>query len=222
MSGSWAGCSLLPRQPRPRKRFRARPTSCLMSRFSRVGAESLRVRRPSGFAETSRPSGVGGCRCRLRAALLATPESYQGCRGLGQVRPGRWAGCGRKRSASRSRNSNGESSTTPLAAGRFDFRPQPRPARVAALCLGSTQRMGLMRPSGPRITESRSNANGGRAQYRFSVRGFPTDCVLSRSLGTPRFEADCVKGATIHTRFAGDSSFFYALTANRARPHSLG
>lgn len=27
---------------------------------------------------------------------------------------------------------------------------------------------------------------------------------------------------TVNTRFAGDFEFFYALTANRARPHSLG
>ena len=30
------------------------------------------------------------------------------------------------------------------------------------------------------------------------------------------------RALTIHTRFAGDFEFFYALTANRASPHSLG
>jgi transposase len=30
------------------------------------------------------------------------------------------------------------------------------------------------------------------------------------------------RASTIRTRFAGDFEFFYALTANRARPHSLG
>ena len=36
------------------------------------------------------------------------------------------------------RNSNGVSSTTPLAPGRVDFRPRPGPTQLAALCLGST------------------------------------------------------------------------------------
>jgi len=35
-------------------------------------------------------------------------------------------------------NSNGESSTTPLAPGRVDFRPRPGPTQLAALCRGST------------------------------------------------------------------------------------
>jgi len=33
---------------------------------------------------------------------------------------------------------NGSISTTPVAPGRVDFRPRPRPTQVAALCLGST------------------------------------------------------------------------------------
>ena len=33
---------------------------------------------------------------------------------------------------------NGESSTTPLAPGRVDFRPRPGPTQLAALCRGST------------------------------------------------------------------------------------
>jgi hypothetical protein len=40
---------------------------------------------------------------------------------------------GGTRSASRSRNSNGESSTTPLAPGRADLRPRPGPTQLAAL-----------------------------------------------------------------------------------------
>jgi hypothetical protein len=36
------------------------------------------------------------------------------------------------------KNSNGESSTTPLAPGRVDFRPRPGPTQLATLCRGST------------------------------------------------------------------------------------
>ncbi len=45
---------------------------------------------------------------------------------------------GGTRSASRSMNSKGESSTMPLAPGRVDFRPRPGPTQLAALCRGIT------------------------------------------------------------------------------------
>jgi 6-phosphogluconolactonase (cycloisomerase 2 family) len=38
------------------------------------------------------------------------------------------------RSASRSRNPDGESSTTPLAPGRVDFRPRPGPTQLGFSC----------------------------------------------------------------------------------------
>ncbi|GDX94543.1 hypothetical protein LBMAG47_02060 [Planctomycetia bacterium] len=55
-------------------------------------------------------------------------------------------------------SANGESSTTPLAPGRVDLRARPGPTQLAALCPGSAWRMRAIRPSGPRITESRPSA----------------------------------------------------------------
>jgi hypothetical protein len=45
---------------------------------------------------------------------------------------------GGTRSAKRSRHSNGDKSTPPLAPGRVDFGPRPGPTQLAALCRGST------------------------------------------------------------------------------------
>ena len=60
-----------------------------------------------------------------------TPSLFQGGRRCRCLRGGG------TRSASLSRNSNGESSTTPLAPGRVDFRVRPGPTQLAALCRGS-------------------------------------------------------------------------------------
>jgi hypothetical protein len=61
-------------------------------RFSCVGAESLRVRRPRGFVVTSRPAAVRGCGYRSRAARQAMTGRRRGRHVPGLARPSRLAG----------------------------------------------------------------------------------------------------------------------------------
>ena len=64
-------------------------------RFSRVGAESLRVRPRGGFVDASRTARLRGCVCRSQVALGATPGRCPGRHGPARARPSQWVGHGR-------------------------------------------------------------------------------------------------------------------------------
>ena len=129
----------------------------------RHGCSGHRARCPPVAASPRLPT------LPIASAVTAFRSRWYGANTPGLFQGGRRYRCfrgGGTRSASRYKNSNGVNSTTPLAPGRVDFRPRPGPTQLVALCLGSTERTRAMRPSGLRITDSRSNAKGGRAQYR--------------------------------------------------------
>jgi len=73
---------------------------------------------------TSRPAVVGGCECRSRAALGATPGRCRGHRGLARARPSQWAGHGQQIPAAQ---------CAPHPADRHRSQPQ---AAMAALIEG--------------------------------------------------------------------------------------
>jgi hypothetical protein len=50
-----------------------------------------------------------------------------------------------------------------LTPGRADVRPRPEPTKLATLFRGSSQRTRAVRPSSPRITESRLSTKAGRS-----------------------------------------------------------
>ena len=149
--------SALERKLLPDSRHEFRPRFCVTCRGSGAFLQNR-----SSHRRHARPSRrYSACRRSLFASAAAS--------GSAQTRRGTCAGvfvAAAHWSAKRSRNSIGERSTTPLAPGRVDVlrvsgRPSCRPK-----CRGSSWRTLTMRPSAPRFTESRSNANGGLAQCR--------------------------------------------------------
>jgi non-ribosomal peptide synthetase component E (peptide arylation enzyme) len=103
--------------------------------ISRVGAVAV----PINFL--NRRDELGYVLRQSDAVLLVTMDSFRGLDYLGfldELAPGWATHGGGTRSDNRSKKSHGESSTTPLAPGRVDFRPRPGPTQLAALCRGST------------------------------------------------------------------------------------
>ena len=133
--------------PSPGRR-RDRKCTCTISPQSVGGPRAGEIGGGSSGSPTAAcDSAQTPLACFTAAGPSMAPAASGGrSQSRGLARPPRQPPAGRcrcfrgggTRSASRSRNSNRESSTTPLAPGRVDFRPRPGPTQLAALCRGST------------------------------------------------------------------------------------
>jgi hypothetical protein len=138
--------------PHTTSRATTQPTNAPLSQSERSAANRLRTTMAAvrlaftwlGVRKTLAPEqrttaarAFHADRELLSASKLILNTKNPAYRSVAAVRSRCFPGGG-TRSASRSKKSNGESSTTPLAPGRVDFRPRPGPIQLAALCLGST------------------------------------------------------------------------------------